>query len=354
MKLFQLLTAILLIIMSPACSSGFNDDDDNNSQPTDTTNNDGSCPFSIVDTSIHVYTNALRMTHITATVKCDADNATLPSPSVNLIISTSKDLSDPDAPGYTDAQFSSDGDTMDIFATNFPSSADTYYARLVLTSGQSSSLSATFKINFPTLPSPEPQVLQAVDLGLSVLWATTNLGAATDTAEGFHYAWGEIATKKTFTTDNYAHAGLNIDNFIADNICATQGLDAALATAGDGWRLPTYDEVRELCKSCSFQGEKTSSGKTAMRFTASNGNSIVLPCAGIIDGRTTIHNDEFDGPKSSKLSGYYMTGTIGQGTDNACCLRFNMARNGSEESLFVSRDEPVWLGFSIRAVKDKQ
>lgn len=352
MKPFQFLIALLLIFLAPACSSGFSDDDDDdNKQPTDTTSYDSPCPYSIVDTSILVYSNALRLAHVTADISCNETTQT--TPSVNLIISTSKNLSNPDTPGYADAQLSTDDLAIDIFATNFPSTDDTYYAQLVITCGNTSSHSATFKINFPTLPSPDPQELQAVDLGLSVLWATTNLGAATDTAEGNHYAWGEIAAKKTFTTDNYAHAGLNLDNFIADNICATQGLDAALAAAGDGWRLPTYDEVRELYKSCSFQGEKTSSGKTAMRFTASNGNSIILPCAGIIDGRKTIHNDEFDGQKSSKLSGYYMTGTIGQGTDNACCLRFNMAPNGSDESLFVSRDEPVWRGFSIRAVKDR-
>lgn len=350
MKPFQFLIALLLIILFPACSSGFSDDDDN-TQPTDTTSVDSPCPYSIVDTSIHVYTNALRMAHVTADFSINETTQT--TPSVNIIISTSKNLSNPDTPGYADAQLSTDDLAIDIFATNFPSTDDTYYAQLIITCGKTSSRSATFKITFPTLPSPDPQELQAVDLGLSVLWATTNLGAATDTAEGNHYAWGEIATKKTFTTDNYAHAGLNLDNFIADNICATQGLDAALAAAGDGWRLPTYNEVRELYKSCSFQGEKTSAGKTAMRFTASNGNSIVLPCAGIIDGRKTIHNDEFDGTKSSKQSGYYMTGTIGQGSDNACCLRFNMASNGSDESLFVSRDEPVWLGFSIRAVKDR-
>lgn len=95
MKLFQFLIAILLIILSPACSSGFSDDDDDNKQPTDTTSNDSPCPYSIVDTSILVYTNALRMAHVTADISCNETTQT--TPSVNLIISTSKNLSNPDA-----------------------------------------------------------------------------------------------------------------------------------------------------------------------------------------------------------------------------------------------------------------
>lgn len=47
--------------------------------------------------------------------------------------------------------------------------------------------------------------IQFIDLGLpsGTLWATTNLGAATEDDLGDLYAWGEIETKAEFTAENY-------------------------------------------------------------------------------------------------------------------------------------------------------
>ena len=41
-----------------------------------------------------------------------------------------------------------------------------------------------------------------VDLGLSVLWATCNVGALNPSDYGNYYAWGEIATKSSYTEEN--------------------------------------------------------------------------------------------------------------------------------------------------------
>ena len=43
----------------------------------------------------------------------------------------------------------------------------------------------------------------AVDLGLSVKWATCNLGASSPEQSGNFYAWGETTPKTKFTWDNY-------------------------------------------------------------------------------------------------------------------------------------------------------
>lgn len=45
-----------------------------------------------------------------------------------------------------------------------------------------------------------------VDLGLSVLWATCNIGAATPEEYGNYFAWGETATKDSYTEENYVYA----------------------------------------------------------------------------------------------------------------------------------------------------
>ena len=42
-----------------------------------------------------------------------------------------------------------------------------------------------------------------VDLGLSVKWATCNLGANAPEEFGDYYAWGETRPKETFTDENY-------------------------------------------------------------------------------------------------------------------------------------------------------
>ena len=44
-----------------------------------------------------------------------------------------------------------------------------------------------------------------VDLGLSVKWATCNLGATTPYEFGTYYAWGEITPKLEYTKENYKY-----------------------------------------------------------------------------------------------------------------------------------------------------
>ena len=47
------------------------------------------------------------------------------------------------------------------------------------------------------------EVPEAVDLGLSVKWASFNLGAVTPEASGDFYAWAEIAPKSYYDWSTY-------------------------------------------------------------------------------------------------------------------------------------------------------
>ena len=49
-------------------------------------------------------------------------------------------------------------------------------------------------------PMPE-----AVDLGLSVKWASFNLGASKPEEYGDYYAWGETEVKDEYTVENYSY-----------------------------------------------------------------------------------------------------------------------------------------------------
>ena len=46
---------------------------------------------------------------------------------------------------------------------------------------------------------------KAVDLGLSVKWATCNIGANKPAEAGDYFSWGEVKTKKVYDWKNYAY-----------------------------------------------------------------------------------------------------------------------------------------------------
>lgn len=118
-----------------------------------------------------------------------------------------------------------------------------------------------------------------VDLGLSVKWASCNLGASTPAGKGGYYAWGETSTKTKYTEENYAYykEGSGYTD-IGENIAGTQ-YDAATVNLGKDWRMPTKDEVQELIDKCTFTYGKVD-GVKGYYATGKNGNSIFLPYYG--------------------------------------------------------------------------
>ena len=96
-----------------------------------------------------------------------------------------------------------------------------------------------------------------VDLGLSILWATANLGASAPESYGDYYAWAEIEPKEFFSWGNYRYSSFAQDNGMdkytaqgqshqylkADNLDRLEPTDdAATVLLGDGWHIPTTDE----------------------------------------------------------------------------------------------------------------
>ena len=86
---------------------------------------------------------------------------------------------------------------------------------------------------------PETGVHDFVDLGLSVYWATCNVGAETPAEYGDYFAWGETSPKQNYTMVTYTYEG------DLDNISGTR-YDAARVNWGGGWRMPTKEEMEEL------------------------------------------------------------------------------------------------------------
>lgn len=138
-----------------------------------------------------------------------------------------------------------------------------------------------------------------VDLGLSVNWATSNIGASSRMDYGNYYAWGETSAKSNYELTNYRFrksgsesynvklSKYNTSSFYGSIDYRTKlelSDDAARVIWGGTWRMPTKAEFDELISKCSWRWT-TKDGKKGYKVTSNiNGNSIFLPAAGYIDG----------------------------------------------------------------------
>ena len=126
-----------------------------------------------------------------------------------------------------------------------------------------------------------------VDLGLSVKWATCNVGASKPEEYGNYYAWGETSTKETYDYGNCATYGLSISELQSQGYIDGAGnlnpqYDAATANWGGDWRMPTEAEMQELLNNCTWEWINTN-GVNGYKVTGPSGASIFLPAAGYRD-----------------------------------------------------------------------
>lgn len=131
-------------------------------------------------------------------------------------------------------------------------------------------------INRPSEPSegPSPTYGKCVDLGLSVKWAGWNVGATCPEESGGYYSWGELLEKNIYSTSNYEH----YKKSIGKNISGTR-YDVARAEWGEGWRLPTDVEMRELVEKC-YWSDCFYKGVRGNMVQGPNGNKIFIPLCG--------------------------------------------------------------------------
>ena len=172
---------------------------------------------------------------------------------------------------------------------------------------------------------------QWVDLGLSVKWATCNVGSSSPSDYGNYYAWGETRTKSEYTEDNSSTYGINIGDISGDS-----RYDAARANWGGTWRLPTKAEMQELIDKCTWTWT-SQGGHNGYRVTGPNGSSIFLPAAGYRLGSSL---------GSAGAIGYYWSSAPSVSvTRNAYYLYFN----SSDHDLYWSYRLG---GQSVRPVSD--
>ncbi len=132
----------------------------------------------------------------------------------------------------------------------------------------------------PVIGTLPDESIKIVDLGLSVKWADRNVGANYPEEYGGYYAWGEIEEKSEYSKETYRYYDSNMGYMnIGTNISGTQ-YDVAYVKWGNNWRMPTQDELNELCNKCSWE-YSTYNGVEGQLVTGPNGNSIFLPNAGL-------------------------------------------------------------------------
>lgn len=145
------------------------------------------------------------------------------------------------------------------------------------------------------VPSPTHGTIDGhefVDLGLSVKWATCNLGASSPEEFGDYYAWGETSTKSDYSEKNSETYGVSESVLVNKGILNRNGTvtashDAATKNWGSQWRMPTKSEIDELVNKCKWT-YSNEAGREGATVTGPNGNSIFLPAAGEKIGENVV------------------------------------------------------------------
>ena len=126
-----------------------------------------------------------------------------------------------------------------------------------------------------------------VDLGLSVLWATQNVGAEYPESFGLYFSYGNIEGHRLNKTDDgydFEDDYKNTPGYLLEkSITAFDALhDPATAAWGSHYRMPTKYEMQELLDNCTWTPTSDYEGTGGKGFviTGPSGNSIFLPSAG--------------------------------------------------------------------------
>lgn len=201
---------------------------------------------------------------------------------------------DPDDAIYSYTFHGYNGPSANMSATFFDVSKDGNYTLYPLVKYMDMELIAEPKVkaNQMCVDHNHPHM---IDLGLpsGTKWACCNVGASSPEGFGGYYAWGETEKKSDYSVNTYKYVvdldgdGNYRDNSnnwinIGSNISGTQ-YDVAHVKWGGSWRMPTFDEIKELVNKCSWKWT-TYNGVKGQLVTGPNGNSIFLPAAGYRGG----------------------------------------------------------------------
>lgn len=146
---------------------------------------------------------------------------------------------------------------------------------------------------------------ECVDLGLSVKWATYNVGAYIENDLGGFYSWGETEEKSKYSRDTYIHSvvtaqsdwfftkyctdeAYGYESFKDDKTVLDPDDDVAHVLWKGDWRIPTPEEQQELIDNCTWtwitakdtRGRELSGFKVTSNKKGFTDRFIFLPAGG--------------------------------------------------------------------------
>ena len=177
-------------------------------------------------------------------------------------------------------------------------------------------------ISYGELISFTTQEHEYVDLGLSVKWATCNVGATMPEEYGDYFAWGEVEPKIEYSWSTYkycdgtentltkycSNSSFGKNAFTDNKTILDPEDDAATVNWGGAWRMPTYDEMKELVFECTWTWT-TQNGVDGYKATGPNGNFIFLPATGVMNENVLV-------------GGYYYWSSSSSGGISATCMNY--------------------------------
>lgn len=196
-----------------------------------------------------------------------------------------------------------------------------------------------------TVPEPETHPTETttlVDLGLpsGTLWASNNLGAASDTETGDYFYWGYVPSFDTFTQAYYMQV---TDNSVHGNIAGTQH-DPATQRLGAEYHTPTVVQWQELIDECTWtrtdKGYEVTSvsdpeAKIFLPYTYSADNRGILSPSNYADHKWGCYWSSEEDEENNVKANYLYFNQYGD-------LQMNNPMYGTAEK---------WGGMTIRPVK---
>ncbi len=147
-----------------------------------------------------------------------------------------------------------------------------------------------FTVTNSTITEPTPGDL--IDLGLSVKWASCNLGAAEPQDPGDYYAWGETQTKSSYNWSTYLLSNGSSSSMkkyctqssygTVDNKTTLELTDdAAYVNTNGKMRMPTAEECQELREKCQWAETQYKGRDGFLVYSPTTGNAIFIPKNGL-------------------------------------------------------------------------
>ena len=223
-------------------------------------------------------------------VQCPVQSVTLSADSKRLLVGSKYQLTATVTPPHaiqTVTWASSDPSVATVSESGLVTGVGTGTALITATTAEGG-LTATCNVE---VFEPDYNGHEYVDLGLSVKWATCNVGAASPLDCGDYFAWGETEPKDYYDWSTYKWCN-GSDNTLT-KYCTESNYgtvdnktvldledDAAHVNWGGDWRMPTLAEQDELRNNCTWEWTTQNGVKGRMATSKINGNSIFLPAAG--------------------------------------------------------------------------